>query len=286
MKAISWIASYPKSGNTWFRAFLTALIGKNIEGTILEKLEGGPIASSKEIFELEAGVGSGDLTHREIQSIRPDVFRSYAKQTSQRLYLKIHDSRIDPEFDLQLIPADVTQNAVYLVRNPLDIAGSWANHTGIDIEKATRSLLDDSHKLANDKSPKYKDQLQQFLGNWSFHVQSWTEQTEFPTLTIKYEDLLEAPDCHFKRASQFLELENSETEIERAIDASRFKKLQKWENQHGFKEKPHKSKQFFRKGTSGSWREELPPSCVERIVDKHQATMQRFGYVDKQGNPV
>lgn len=286
MSRISWIASYPKSGNTWFRAFLTALVGEKLEGTLLDKLEGGPIASSKEMFELEAGIDCDDLTLEEIQSIRPDIFRSYAKQAGQRLYLKIHDARIDPEVDLQIIPTDLTQGAIYLVRNPLDIAGSWANHTGLNIEKATRSLLDDTHKLARRKSPKYKDQLQQFLGNWSFHVQSWTEQTEFPVLAIRYEDLLEDPVYHFEQATQFLELDKTQIEIERAVNTVRFEKLQKWETKNGFKEKPHKSKQFFRKGTSGSWQGELPDTCVEQIIDKHRSTMQRFGYLDAKNNPT
>lgn len=286
MKRISWIASYPKSGNTWFRAFLTALIGKDLEGPLLQELEGGPIASAKELFDLEAGVDSGDLKQSEIQAIRPDIFRSYALNSNERLYLKIHDARVDNTTHIDIIPADVTQAAIYLIRNPLDIVGSWANHAGISIEKAAQSLLDENHILASSSSPKYKNQLQQYLGTWSFHVQSWTEQTRFPVLPLRYEDLLESPLPHFQQATQFLQLDKSQAEIENAINAARFDKLQSWESANGFKERPKKSKRFFRKGKAGNWRQELPIQYVERIIEAHGKTMQRFGYLDPNGQPT
>ena len=44
---IVWLASYPKSGNTWTRAFLTAYLGDEDQAVDINDLEGGPIASSR-----------------------------------------------------------------------------------------------------------------------------------------------------------------------------------------------------------------------------------------------
>ena len=286
MKRISWIASYPKSGNTWFRAFLTALLGSNLEGPILEELEGGPIASSKEMFDLEAGVDSCELTVSEIQRIRPDVFRSYASRSSERLYLKIHDARVDRENGIDIIPPDATQGAIYLIRNPLDIAASWANHSGTSLEKSTDCLINETHILAKASSRKFANQVQQFLGSWSDHVRSWTDCQDFPVLAIRYENLLAAPLEHFSRAQKFLEIDKTSEQVEQAIASTRFETLQSYEAQHGFKERPKGSKQFFRKGKSGSWREELPAECAKRIIDAHGETMRRFGYLDASGKPT
>lgn len=286
MKPISWIASYPKSGNTWFRAFLTALIGRELEGPILDELEGGPIASSMEMFELEAGVDCSELTVSEIQFIRPDVFRSYAKRTPEHLYLKIHDARIDKLTNSDIIPPDATQGAIYLIRNPLDIAVSWANHSGVTIEKSARSLIDKKHTLVPLKDRAYGNQVPQFIGCWSNHVSSWTNHDRFATLVLRYEDLLADPAFHFGRATKFLKIEKTSEDIEKAVEATRFDKLQKQEAEHGFSERPRRSKQFFRNGKAGSWHEELPSEWADRIIEAHSETMRKFGYIDERGKPV
>lgn len=286
MKRIWWLASYPKSGNTWFRAFLTALLARDPEGSLLDTLEGGPIASSSEVFDLETGIDSCELTFAEIQAIRPDVFRSYARRATEPLYLKIHDARIDPETGVDLAPAEVTRGAIYLLRNPLDVAVSWAHHCCASIEKGAAGLLKARYSIASKDGRGSDGQVRQTLGCWSGHARSWIDQDSFPTLALRYEDMLADPARAFGRAAAFLELDKGPEEIARAIKETAFDTLQRLESERGFAERPSLSKQFFRKGRAGSWREELPEEWSRKLIDAHGETMRRFGYLDEKGAPT
>lgn len=285
MKTIWWLASYPKSGNTWFRAFLTSLMKRDLEGSLLDHLGGGPIASAREVFEFETGVESDELRTDEVQRIRPDVYRSFATRSTDPLYLKAHDARIDPVRDLCLIPSDATAGAVYIIRNPLDVAVSSAHFNGCDTSKATKNLLSKTFTIARNEV-RAASQLDQVLGTWSHHVRSWTEHQDFPVLVLRYEDMLEDPTTHFSRAAAFLQIEMHAEDITRAINETRFDLLQKAEAEHGFSERSMHSKQFFRKGKAGSWREELSTECADKLVEAHGEVMRRHGYVDEYGRVV
>ena len=68
-KNIIWLASYPKSGNTWFRIFLTNLLQKHTSPANINELTGGPIASSRQLFDELTGIDSSDLTFDEIEKL-------------------------------------------------------------------------------------------------------------------------------------------------------------------------------------------------------------------------
>ncbi|NJM14882.1 MAG: hypothetical protein HC896_05435 [Bacteroidales bacterium] len=77
-KTLVWLASYPKSGNTWYRIFLSNLLsGKEMPQSI-NNMYYTAIASSREIFEQATGISSTDLTFDEIDALRPQVFRFIA----------------------------------------------------------------------------------------------------------------------------------------------------------------------------------------------------------------
>ena len=73
MNGIIWLASYPKSGNTWFRVFLTNLRGEEDGPAQINKLGSTPIASARGIFDDEAGIEASDLTPDEIDRLRPEI---------------------------------------------------------------------------------------------------------------------------------------------------------------------------------------------------------------------
>lgn len=283
MKRIWWLASYPKSGNTWFRAFLNVFLGHDPNENPLEQFDLGPIGSSRELIDLESGVDSADLTPSEIQKLRADIFRSYARRHSKTLYLKIHDARIDSETGADLIPPEVTRGAVYLIRNPLDVAVSWRHHSGSTIDRSAGSLLQRNGSMCRRF---LAEQVHQSLGSWDYHAKSWIDQNAFPTLVLRYEDMLADPLAAFSQAVSFLDLEPNPTRVAEAVEATRFDRLQRWESEHGFRERPIRSKQFFRKGTTGSWRDELPEEWAERIIAELGASMRRFGYLDDQNRPI
>ncbi len=91
---IVWLASYPKSGNTWMRAFLTALLKPDKEGLDINNLVPSTIASSRQLFDEMAGVSASDLLPEEIDRLRPAIYRQNAMESEELVYHKIHDAWI------------------------------------------------------------------------------------------------------------------------------------------------------------------------------------------------
>lgn len=285
MNRIWWLASYPKSGNTWFRVFLTALLRRDPEGPALDELIGGPIAAARDVFELETALPSDELTSEEIQALRPAVFRALAQRVREPLYLKIHDARVDPGNGIELIPPEATAGAIYLLRNPLDVAVSWAHHSG-SAPAVAGAVLDQSLLSVSDGEDRSLPQLRQVLGDWSEHVRSWVDHAAFPVLVLRYEDLLTDPLGSFGRAVRFLRLDCTHEQLAQAIEQARFDRLQALEAADGFAERPFLAETFFRRGKAGGWRDELPPEAVQRIIARHGEVMRHHGYLDAAGNPV
>ena len=92
MGNIIWLASYPKSGNTWFRIFLTNLRGDNDQPADINDLDCTPIASARESFDDEVGIEASDLTPDEIDRLRPAVYETLAAHADEPLFMKVHDA--------------------------------------------------------------------------------------------------------------------------------------------------------------------------------------------------
>ena len=91
---------------------------------------------------------------------------------------------------------------------------------------------------------------------------------------------------NFGGAARFLQLPDEPSRLEKAIRFSDFKTLSKQESEAGFREKPRHAKNFFMHGKSGGWREKLTLEQINRIVVDHNNVMQRFGYLDVNGQPA
>src|ERR1700742_3075872 len=90
-KKIVWLASYPKSGNTWFRTFLTALLN---DGDLdINHIKTDGIFSSKETFENATDLDPAYLYDSEAKDLQTEVYR-YLEQFSQKenMFVKIHDA--------------------------------------------------------------------------------------------------------------------------------------------------------------------------------------------------
>lgn len=92
MSNIVWLASYPKSGNTWFRIFLTNLLAEQNQPIDINQLGDTPIASSRWIFDETVGIPAAELTHEEIDHLRPALYRHLSDHAKETLFLKIHDA--------------------------------------------------------------------------------------------------------------------------------------------------------------------------------------------------
>jgi len=183
---IYWLASYPKSGNTWMRAFIANLRNEEPEEIDINEINTGAIASGRGWIDEALGFDTADLSHDEIDLLRPAVYRWYAKEYEQFGYHKIHDAYTTLPNGEALIPADATVGALYIIRNPLDVAISFAHHSHCSIDKSIEHMGTADFKFCG--NPKRLDnQLRQWLLSWSKHVLSWADAADINRLVVRYE---------------------------------------------------------------------------------------------------
>ena len=286
MSGLVWLASYPKSGNTWLRIFLTTLLRGEDWDLDINNLIGGPIASSRELFDEMVGYDSADLTQAEIQRLRPEVYARMARQATggdRPLFCKVHDANLTR--DHQGPPGSFGVATLYLVRNPLEVAVSYANHSGAeDLDVIISHMADSDYTLAG-ASDRQPNQLRQVLGSWSGHVAGWLDGGH-RLLMMRYEDMKHEPEKTFGGALDFLGLSFDPGPVKRAIDACAFERLREQERVRGFREKPMVSTAFFRGGETNSWRGILSEVQVAQIIADHGPMMRRLGYLSEWGEPI
>jgi len=274
---IVWLASYPKSGNTWMRAFLTALLNPDKEGLDINNMVPSTIASSRQLFDEMAGVSASDLLPDEIERLRPAIYRQNAMESEELIYHKIHDAWIRLPDGEPLIPADVTRAVIYIIRNPLDVAVSFAHHLHTSIDK-TIDIMNNPQYAFCDRRDRLANQLRQRLLTWSGHIRSWVDESGLRVCVMRYEDMSAKPEVTFTKAIDFIGLHHSPAEIRAALELCNFSRMQKQEEEKGFSEKNARFPSFFRKGTVGDWRNVLSRDQFLRITGAHGSMMARFGY--------
>jgi aryl sulfotransferase len=280
---IIWLASYPKSGNTWMRAVLTNYLRNTHQPVDINELDGGPVAGARDLFDEQVGLESSDLTPEEILAHRPQVYESLAADATSTLFLKIHDACLQLPNNQWLVSAQATQGAVYILRNPFDVAISFAHHNNISIEKTIKNMANPDYSLG-ERLGHLDLQMRQPVLTWSGHVCSWIDQKVFPVHAIRYEDMHRDPGTTFRAAFQFMGFEEEPDRLNRALKFSNFKLLQEQEQAHGFNERSSRSElAFFRRGEAGSWRSVLTTEQVDQIVNAHAEVMRRFGYLSETG---
>lgn len=285
-RRLVWVASYPKSGNTWTRLLLANFLADAESmvpiNSLRESLSG--IASyGKGRFDDVMGVAPGDCTNDEVEMLLPRLYRAYAAQAATAgrvLFCKAHDAFRDTAAGEPLFPDDVTVGAIYVVRNPLDVVVSSAFYVGhADFAKSIARLNDQG---ATSAAPWH---FVQRLSDWSGHVRSWTTAAAFPVLTVRYEDLLEDTVAELKRIVAFLDLDggrSDEGRLRRAVAFSEFGRLRESEECEGFTGNGLSNPGFFfRSGKAGDWRRHLSATQVSEVVRAHGETMAAFGYVPR-----
>jgi sulfotransferase family protein len=288
MNGIIWLASYPKSGNTWFRIFLRNLLGEHDRPAHINALdhEHDLHAPDRGPFDLAVGYDSSELTDEEADRLRPEVYRLYAERATKPLVCKIHDAYSVLPDGRPLIPADATRAVLYFVRNPLDVCVSWAHHGGHeDYDRIIRRMANPDYMVGHG-SGRDVIQLRQKFSTWSGHVTSWLGAAGLRVHLVRFEDLKLRPEETFTAATRFAGLAHDVARINKAIGFSRFEELKAQEEAGGFIERMTAAKAFFRKGEIGSWRGALTAAQVQKIVDDHGEMMRRLGYLDEKGAVV
>lgn len=277
-KKIVWLASYPKSGNTWFRLFLSAILNEP-EELDLNNIGSNGIFSSRNIFEAQTDIDSTLLYDEEAKLLLPAVFDQYAQDArTGKLFIKIHDAYSRNTTGKQIVPAAPTYGAVYFVRNPLDVVGSFSNHLKKSYDEVISIMNKSTSRIAAQKNNhNVSDQFPQLLLNWSEHVLSWSTVSDFPVLVVRYEDMLSQPEITFAEMLNFIGVNASAKRISDALAMCSFSRLQQKEGTKGFKEKAA-GNSFFRKGQAGMWSKELSKDQAISVVRMHKEIMERYHY--------
>ena len=270
------LASYPKSGNTWLRLFLANWMhDRDISMNDLGTIGFGAGDTRPDLYMHIADKPVEEIDGHEVAWLRPSVHQ-YISDTAgdSRVFVKTHNA-VGLHDDYETVNSAVTDSAIYVVRDPRDVACSFAHHNGKLIDE-TIELMGREDALQGHGGT----EIGQFLSTWSNHVLSWAH-FEKPVHVIRYEDMKTKAFKTFMGVLRFLEGEEPDkARVQRAIKRVSFSKLQRQEKAEGFREQSDKNSQFFRKGQAGSWKKTLTQEQVNAIQSKHHRVMRLCGYLN------
>ena len=274
MGALIWLASYPKSGNTWMRSFLHNLLRNSPTPVNINEIADFCLGESYgEWYVQKYRKPLDQFTLDEIAEKRCRIHEDFTRVFPDSVFVKTHNYLGDWK-GYPLHNMDVTAGGIYIVRNPLDVVPSMTHHYGLTIDEAILRLGN-----AGATTEMTAGHVPEVHSSWSLHVKSWTQNPHPQLFIVRYEDLLEKPRKHFKKVTQFLGLKPPAERLERAIRNSSFKSLKAQEEKSGFREKSRHAQAFFREGRKDQWREQLSDAQIRQIIADHHEQMERFGYI-------
>jgi len=274
MTGILWLASYPRSGNTWLRIFLAAC--RADAPVDINRADTGSMISDRVTIDAALGIESALLTPAELLALLPAAIRRIARDHPGGMVMKVHDSH-----DARFAP-DASRGVIHIVRNPLDTAVSLASFASRPIDAVIARMANEAETQSASVGS-YHRQLPQHLRSWSGHAASWMAQTGIPMLRVRYEEMVLRPMETFGMIAAFAGLPHDPPRIARAIAATCFSSLQAQEREHGFVERPPRTPSFFRRGEVGAWREVLTAEQVRSLVSTNSGMMTQLGYLAPGG---
>jgi hypothetical protein len=288
-KGYWYLASYPKSGNTWCRVFITELqrlaaLPEPEQLDLNHDIKTGTIASSRHWLDDQLGINSCDLSFTELDPLRGRAGESALLFAEGERFHKVHDAFVSPDSKGRpVVNTKGCQGAVYILRHPEDVVVSLSHFFSWELERCVESLVTD-HAALVPSELQGANQVRQHMGRWDQHVKSWLEQKQLPVLAIRYEDMLAKGVETFTSLARFLELPDDQNLIKTAITNTSIDRLKKMEDEvGGFFEKPKGCERFFRSGRTGEGAEQLTLEQRERLASALKSAMDRFGYVGPQG---
>jgi hypothetical protein len=275
MGQLVWIASYPKSGNTWMRAFLHNYIRQPAAPYDINRLTDLTAADvNAERYRRYDGRPASQYSIADVQRMRRQVHRDLTALDSTLVFVKTHNAMLLVE-GAPLITPEVTAGAIYIVRDPRDIAVSFSRHRGRSIDDTIAFMAEPEAATGGTDAKVYER-----FSSWSLHVHSWTARPDPRVRVVRYEAMLADPAAVFAAQIHFLGDDPAPERLQQAIRFSAFDELRRQERAVGFKERVAGSTaRFFATGQAGRWRQVLSPAQRARIERDHGMVMQRFGYL-------
>ncbi len=282
---IIWLASYPKSGNTWVRAFISAYyysLNGEFDFSLLNKIKQYP---DKEFFNKE--FDSVEDVSREWMSSQKKIIQSKTIK-----FFKTHSCLGDYN-DRPFTTSETTLGGIYIVRDPRNIFTSIKNHFSMSDEEAFKMLTDKNRGLISDEGifSSYT-----FISSWSNHYISWIKNNKFRRLIIKYEDLINNTYETFRDIAVFsntlLNITDgvNKEKLKSAIETTNFKKLKHYEIKEGlhnsvtnFKKwrNIHKENKnlFFNLGPENNWKNKINKEISNKIEKYFEKEMVELKYL-------
>jgi hypothetical protein len=271
LRRIIWLASYPKSGNTWMRSLLAHYLMPPGTAPDINNLRQFTTADVRQdFFDLAAGQPFRGQSVDDWVAVRGKALRLIAGSKPNQHFVKTHCQPIvllgEP-----LIPAEFTAAAIYILRNPFDVAPSYARHASADLDTAIDRMLFPDNMMGTPTG------IYDALGRWDDHVKAWTEAPGLPLHVVRYEDLIEKPAKAMRALlKDFLKVPIDQPKLARAIKSTSFANMKKQEETKGFREKPEGMQSFFAKGKVGAWREDLTKEQIARLRDEFAPALERW----------
>ena len=269
LQRIIWLASFPKSGNTWVRVLLANYFmppGQAPDINTLSRFTTGD--TRQDFFDRVNGAPFVAKEFDDWIRIRPRVIRAIAASKPGNHFVKTH-SQCRPVVGYDLIPPEYTAAAIYIIRNPFDVVLSYARHMNESVDDAIVRMTNPT------TTNTLTSGVAEFVGRWDEHVTTWTEAPGLPRHVMRYEDMVANIERSVRALLAFLRVPVKDGQLRRAIRAASFETLQKQEREKGFRERPTEMKQFFATGRSGNWRERLTPEQVARLRAEFLPVIER-----------
>ena len=279
---IIWLASYPKSGNTWLRSIVSSLLyskSGNFDFELLKNIRQFPEKQFfKDIIDDFSNfdeIKSNWITAQEKINLSQDL-RIF--KTHQGKYTLGEHNFTNDENTLAVI---------YIVRDPRNLVNSISHHFNFTLDKACEFLLS-PEIIGNGKSwEEKKDGMYNLLGKWNDHYRSWTVNKE-NLLLIKYEDLVKDVDTQMNRIINFLKkyttFDTNTDKNKNIIKTTSFENLQDMEKKGKFIEnafsKDMKKINFFHLGPKNKWKDDLSEDILRKIENSFGKEMKELGYLN------
>ncbi len=269
------LASYPKSGNTWLRSIIGNFYNFDKEFS-LNDLKSIPLLSIKKHFsefDNKIYINNNDL---HFDWISQNIIKCQNLLNNKPNHLNIfktHSAR-HKNFTNETVNAGF----IYIVRDPRDIIVSLKNFSGKEIDKTIDEFLFSQNLMISTNG------AQELLSTWELNVKSWLHYKSVPRLIIKYEDLKLNPKEIILNIKEFLNKIHSlninlgDQDIDKIVDNTNFNNLKKLEDKNGFDEASNYSK-FFRSGTFNQWKDVLTNTQIKLIEKNLKSLMRYFNYI-------
>lgn len=265
----AWLASYPKSGNTWVRAQLDAL-----ESGDQPDLNGLMRFGTHDRMDTDLAFPLGDLSDAEAAGIlrlswaiggdRHDG--AYVRRKTHRPWLDAADG-----YPIPWQPTGA--KALCIVRDPRAVVASWAHHLDVSLAQAAQIMSETG------TTGPINAHGEEGNNSWSTHVTSWLDDCTLPILLVRYEDMIASPEVELARMADFLSIDVTSEQVSDATRSCEFSSLAAREIFEGFSEAAGQGKAFFRRGEADSWKWEVPTDVLDRICHDHGTVMERLGYL-------